>query len=343
MLLPYWLVPFLELELFFSFNSFNLYISPLWFKNCNPIIGKIQKMKSKTIKKTRTPRTKRENHCPVPQGTLVLIGGKENKGEDKPENKKKPADFIKLEVLEAFKDATHKREPVLEIVTTASSEGAEAFNDYVKVFEKIGITNVGHIHHKTRKEVLDDPLTERIKNADAFFFSGGDQLLLTGIYGGTQFLTQLKERYINHPIVIGGTSAGAMALSTPMIYAGNEEVQELGGEIKVTMGLEFMKDVCIDTHFVHRGRFVRMAQVVITNPTSIGIGIEEDTAIVVREGNEAEVIGSGLIIIIDGLHIAESNIVNISEKKTLTIKNLRVHILGCGEKYSVPQANPPHK
>ncbi|MFL5811843.1 MAG: cyanophycinase, partial [Flavisolibacter sp.] len=205
---------------------------------------------------------KKENHSPVPAGTLVVIGGKENKGENGPENKKRPADFIKLEVLQAFKDATHKREPAIEVVTTASSEGTEAFNDYVKVFEKIGITNVKHIHHNTRKEVLDDPLSERIKNADGFFFSGGDQLILTGIYGGTTFLSQLKERYINYPIVIGGTSAGAMALSTPMIYAGNEEVQELGGQIKVTMGLEFMKDVCIDTHFVHRGRFVRMAQVI---------------------------------------------------------------------------------
>src|SRR5215213_7991955 len=297
---------------------------------------KSKRSKSKTVRKE-------ENHSPVPSGTLVVIGGKENKGQDGPENKKKPADFIKLEVLDVFKDATHKREPTVEVITTASSEGKEAFNDYVKVFEKIGITSVGHIHHNTRREVLHDPLTERIKNADAFFFSGGDQLLLTGIYGGTAFLTQLKQRYISNPIVIGGTSAGAMALSTPMIYAGNEEVQELGGQIKVTMGLEFMKDVCIDTHFVHRGRFVRMAQVVITNPTSIGIGIEEDTAIIVRNGMKVQVVGSGLIIIIDGLHIAESNIVNISEKKTLTIKNLRVHILGCGEKYSVPQANPPHK
>src|SRR3982750_2231701 len=88
-----------------------------------------QKKKSKIVQKP-------ENHSPVPAGTLVVIGGKENKGENGPENKKRPADFIKLEVLQAFKDATHKREPAIEVVTTASSEGTEAFNDYVKVFEK---------------------------------------------------------------------------------------------------------------------------------------------------------------------------------------------------------------
>jgi cyanophycinase len=115
----------------------------------------IQQMKSKKGRKTQTPGRKRpENHCPVPQGTLVIIGGKENKGEDAPENKKKPADFIKLQVLDAFKDATHKREPVVEVVTTASGEEQESFQDYQKVFEKIGITNVGHIHHKSREEVM---------------------------------------------------------------------------------------------------------------------------------------------------------------------------------------------
>ncbi|MFL5740306.1 MAG: cyanophycinase [Flavisolibacter sp.] len=285
----------------------------------------------------------KENHAPVPEGTLVIIGGKENKGEDAPENKKKPADFVKLEVLEAFKKATHKRDPLVEVVTTASSLGTETFNDYKRVFEKIGITKIGRIHHNSRQEVLDDPLIERIKNADAMFFSGGDQLLLTAIYGGTEFLTQLKEKYIGEPLVVAGTSAGAMALSTPMIYAGNEELQELGGEIKVTMGLEFMKDVCIDTHFVHRGRFVRMAQVVVTNPTSIGIGIEEDTCILVQKGKEMKVTGTGLVIVIEGFQIKEANIKDFTSDKPVTARNLNVHLLADGDKYLIPEVNPPHK
>lgn len=301
-------------------------------------------MKSKRTKKDQAAvRSKKENHSPTPSGVLLVIGGKENKGEDEPQNKKKPSDFIKLEVLEKFRELTHKRGPLVEVITTASSEPTESFEDYEKVFEKIGITNVGHIHHNSRKEVLDDPLIERIKNADAFFFSGGDQLKLTGIYGGTEFLTQLKERYIHDAFVIAGTSAGAMAMSTPMIYAGNEEVQELGGEIKVTTGLEFLRDVCIDTHFVHRGRFVRMAQVIITNPTCIGIGIEEDTAIVMQKGVKMEVIGTGLVIVIEGFEISASNIAEFSEDKPVTAKDLRVHLLASGDTYEIPQFNPPHK
>lgn len=288
-------------------------------------------------------KRKTGNHAPVPLGSLVIIGGKENKGEDRPVGKKKPADFIKLEVLKAFKDATHKRSPVVELVTTAGEEPGRTFNEYKSVFEKIGITNVGHINHTTRKQVLDDPLTERIKKADAVFFSGGDQILLTGIYGGTEFLTLLKQQYIDRSIVIGGTSAGAMALSTPMIYAGNDEVQELGGEIKVTMGLEFLKDVCIDTHFVHRGRFIRMAQVIITNPTSIGIGIEEDSCIIVENGRKMRVIGTGLVVIIEGFDIEEADLKSFEEDKPISARNLKVHLLSDGDIYEVPQINPPHK
>jgi cyanophycinase len=299
---------------------------------------KTSRQKSKTL-----PGKITENHAPVPAGTLVIIGGKENKGEDAPDNKKKPSDFIRLEVLQAFKDATHKRDPLVEVITTASTEGTQSLRDYQKAFEKVGIRRVQHIHHEKRQEILEDPLLERIKNADAFFFSGGDQLLLTAIYGGTDFLTALKQRYISEPIVIAGTSAGAMALSTPMIYAGNEEVQELGGQIKVAMGLEFLKDVCIDTHFVHRGRFVRMAQVVITNPTSIGIGIEEDTCIVVQKGNEMKVIGTGLVLVIEGFAIEDANIKEFADDKPITARNLTVHLLADGNNYVIPQVNPVHK
>ncbi len=291
----------------------------------------------------KAKKSGRENHCPIPEGTLMLIGGKENKGEDKPDNKKKPADFVKLQVLETFKKLTHKKDPVVEVVTTASSEGPEAFQDYKKVFEQIGITQLGHIHHSVRKEVLEEDLEERIRKADAFFFSGGDQLKLTALYGGTPFLTQLKERYIHEKVVIAGTSAGAMAMSTPMIYAGNEEVQEMGGAIKITTGLEFVKDVCVDTHFVHRGRFVRMAQVVVTNPTCIGIGIEEDTALVVHNGIQAEVVGTGMIIVIEGFNIEKTNIEDFTSDKPISAWNITVHLLSDGDVYDIPQMNPPHK
>jgi cyanophycinase len=282
-----------------------------------------------------------ENACPNPSGILVIIGGKEKKAEG-PDSKTKPENEQDSEVLKTFISLINKEDPVLEVITTASSLPDELFKEYNKAFRAFGVNKVQHIHHMKREEVLNDELPERVNKADGVFFSGGDQLLLTSIYGGTPFLTHLKEKYINQNLVIGGTSAGAMAMSTPMIYAGSEEVQQLGGEIKITTGLEFLRDVAIDTHFVHRGRFVRMAQVIATNPTSIGIGIEEDTAIIVRNGRDAEVIGSGTIIVIDGYQIGNSNVQEFENKEPVCIKNLRVDILKRGNTFTIEQVNPPH-
>jgi cyanophycinase len=281
--------------------------------------------------------------CPKPEGILVIIGGKENKGEE-PEKEGAGEADTKLEVLKSFVSFIKKKSPSLEIVTTASSEGKQSFQEYQKLFQELGVEQVGHIHHTSRAAVLEDStIVDRIKNADAVFLTGGDQLKLTGYYGGTDFLFALKKKYIEDKIVLGGTSAGAMALSTPMIYAGNKEAEQVTAEIKVTTGLEFLKDVCIDTHFVHRGRFIRMAQVIVTNPTSIGFGIEEDTAVIVRNGNEAEIVGSGTVVVIEGFHISDSNIENFTEKEGISIRNIKVHLLSKGDTYLIPRMNPPHQ
>ncbi|MGY3212516.1 cyanophycinase [Mucilaginibacter sp. HD30] len=278
--------------------------------------------------------------CVVPNGVLVIVGGHENKGE-KPEKKVQEAHRSK-EVLTAFVQLTGKKDPVIEVITTASSEGDESFKDYDKAFTSLGVKKVGHIHHDQRAPALGSSLNDRLTKADAVYFSGGDQLKLTSIYGGTQLLLKLKERYINDGLVLGGTSAGAMAFSTPMIFAGNQEVQQIAGEVRITTGMEFLKDVCIDTHFVDRGRFVRMAQVVATNPTSIGIGIEEDTAIIIRNGREAEVIGSGVVIVIDGSNITDTNILSFGAQECIYIHDLKVSLLSKGNKYEIPRRNPPH-
>jgi cyanophycinase len=285
--------------------------------------------------------TQNIHECPVPKGILVIIGGKENKSSE-PEDRVQEENGSPLEILENVVKLCNKKDPLIEIITTASSAGDESFGEYKKVFEKIGAKRTRHIHHNSRSEVLSDDLSDRIREADLFFLSGGDQLKLTSIYGGTDFLTQLKNRYIYEEVVVAGTSAGAMALSTPMIYAGNDEVQQLSGEIKVTTGLEFLKDVCIDTHFVHRGRFVRMAQVVITNPSCIGLGIEEDTAVIVKNGVDTTVMGSGIVIVIDGFHTGHVDIGAFSRKDAVSVRDLKVHLLAKKDEYTIPQANPPH-
>jgi len=282
------------------------------------------------------------NQCPIPEGILVAIGGHENKGED-PEKLTQKENSIPLEVLHAYVELIKKQNPVLEIITTASGHPKESFKDYQKVFKGLGVEHINQIHHDRRGVVLGDKqLIDRVSKADSIFFTGGDQLKLTSIYGGTKFLYSLKQKYIREQVVIAGTSAGAMAMSTPMIYAGNQEVQNIGGEIRVTTGLEFLKDVCVDTHFTDRNRFVRMSQVVVENPTCIGVGISEDTAIIVRKGREVEIAGSGIVIIIEGFDVTDSNILDFSDKVPFAAQNLKVHLLTKGGKYEIPQQNPPH-
>ena len=164
-------------------------------------------------------------------------------------------------------------------------------------------------------------------------FSGGNQLRLSATDGGTEFLTILKKRYREENFVIAGTSAGAMAMSNTMIYEGNATRAHLKGEVKITTGLGFIGNIIIDSHFEKRGRFGRLAQSVATNPGCIGMGLGEDTGMLITEGNRMEAIGSGLVIIIDGHDIRHSNIADIPDGNPISLENLKVHFCEKGNGY----------
>ena len=282
------------------------------------------------------------HHCNIPNGCLVIVGGAENKETINKEDQELTG--ATASVLAHFINCCKKKAPRIEVISTAGEgDGKETFRKYEASFKALGAPEVGHIHHKSRQEVNSEELKERIQKADGVFMAGGDQLRLTSVYGGTAFLTDLKEAYLFDKLTIGGTSAGAMALSTPMIFGGTGKQEMIAGGVKVTTGMEFLKDVCIDTHFVHRGRFVRMSQVIATNPACIGIGIEEDTAIIITEGLKGKVVGNGVVIIIDGIRSQSDNVMDTAEEKKVTIRNLEVSILAADELFEIPQRNPPHQ
>ena len=286
----------------------------------------------------------KNNFCPVPRGSLLIIGGAENKEVSNPATDAKNPGIIHSEILECFFKITASDIPLIELITTASSsDPAETYKEYKEVFESYGKCTVNHIHHDSRNQINVPELSDRLNKAHGVFFAGGDQLKITSVYGGTEFLRLIKERYIFDDFVIAGTSAGAMSMSTPMIYAGVGRNEMIAGNVKITTGLEFLKDVCIDTHFVDRGRFVRMAQVIATNPSIIGMGIEEDTAILIKNGVEGSVIGFGVIIIISGVNSSETNVTEFNDEKLISIRGLNVDILSRGDLYTIPQMNPPHQ
>ena len=189
------------------------------------------------------------------------------------------------------------------------------------------------MHIRERGDAQNKEFIKRIKKADGVLFSGGNQLRLSMIFGGTEILDILENRYMNEDFVIAGTSAGAMAMSNTMIYQGSSSEALLKGEVKITTGLAFIKDVIIDSHFVKRGRFGRLAQSVTSNPSCIGIGLGEDTGVLIKEGNNMEAIGSGLVILVDGHDIKSTNLAEAKQGSPVSIENLKVHVMAKGNHY----------
>ncbi|MGY2131151.1 cyanophycinase [Hymenobacter sp. HD11105] len=276
--------------------------------------------------------------CPTPKGMLLAVGGHENKGEtpESGSNQDKNRNFAPESILRRFCEELKGNDPLVLVLPIASTEPKEAAEDYLEVFPRLGINRVQVLDIREREEANSDATLDLINEATGFYFTGGDQLRLTGLLGGTKMLTRLKERYTYEEILIGGTSAGAAALSTPMIYQGLNDAGFRKGEISITTGLQFMHDVAIDTHFIARGRIARMAQILATNPTCMGLGLEEDTAILVRNGYELEVIGSGLVTVLEANECTRNNIYEISPDTPFTIRDLRLHFLSAGEKYELP-------
>ncbi|MFZ4613182.1 MAG: cyanophycinase [Bacteroidia bacterium] len=273
----------------------------------------------------------------IPKGILISIGGNEDKGTaiEPKFTQKDHLNFFEFGILKRFLQEMKGIESRVEVITTASSIPEEVGQNYLDAFAKLGCLNVGVLHIKKREESDTPEFLERIKNCDGVMFTGGNQMRLSMIFGGTKFLEILHERYENESFVIAGTSAGAMAMSSTMIYQGSSSVALMKGEVKITTGLAFMNNVIIDSHFVTRGRFGRLAEAVAGNPGCIGIGLGEDTGVLVTEGNKLEAIGSGLIILFDGHEIKHSNIADVEHGAPLSIEHLIIHVMAKGNHYNV--------
>ncbi|MEO8772087.1 MAG: cyanophycinase [Ferruginibacter sp.] len=272
------------------------------------------------------------------KGKLLAIGGAEDKGTDleKGEIHRNNLNFFGLGILRRMVEETGDTSTRIEVITTASMIPQEVGENYLNAFGKIGCTNIGVLNIRNRVDALNEEYVERIKKCDAVMFSGGNQMRLTSTFGGTPFLELLLNRYNEEAnFLVAGTSAGAMAMSNTMIYEGNATKAHLKGEVKITTGLGFMDDVIFDSHFEKRGRFGRLAQAIAANPSCIGIGLGEDTGMLITNGNRMEAIGSGLVIIVDGHDIRHSNIADIPDGNPISIENLKVHFCEKGNGYLV--------
>lgn len=273
-----------------------------------------------------------------PKGKLIAIGGAEHKGTEVEADglHRYNLNFFELGILRRVVQEAGGINSRIEVITTASMIPYEVGENYLNAFGKIGCTNIGLMHIRTRQDAMNQEFIDRIKQCDAVMFSGGNQLRLSATDGGTEFLTILKRRYREEDaFLIAGTSAGAMAMSNTMIYEGNAARAHLKGEVKITTGLGFLNSVIIDSHFEKRGRFGRLAQAVASNPECIGVGLGEDTGMLITEGNKMEAIGSGLVVIVDGHDILHSNIADIPDGNPISVENLKVHFCEKGNGYLI--------
>ncbi|MCU7549090.1 cyanophycinase [Chitinophagaceae bacterium LB-8] len=269
----------------------------------------------------------------LPKGYLIAIGGAEDKGEEDKLRVKK-LDFFEQGILRQIVELVGKKGiPKIELITTATSFPDEIAQIYKKAFKKLGIEQIGHLKLTSREDGDYKKNLERLEKSNCILFSGGDQLRLSSILGGTAFIEMVKEKYMDDHFVIAGTSAGAAAMSNTMICGGNADRAYMKGEVELNIGFGLIQSVIIDTHFDARGRFGRLVQAIAAQPAAIGIGLDEDTAVLIEKGTKLKAIGSSSVVVVDGSNVKRNNIADVHGGEPISISNLQVHVMARGDMF----------
>jgi cyanophycinase len=274
----------------------------------------------------------------APKGKLIIIGGAINTGSftETIFGQAQNMNFFERGILKRITTESVKdTESRFEIITTASLIPEKVGEEYIKAFAQLDVFNVGVLNISSREQANDVQYTDRLKDADVIIFTGGDQLRLSSIFGGTAFHDKLLDKYENEKVVIAGTSAGAAASSKNMIYQGSSKDALLKGEVKITGGLGFIDGVIVDTHFVQRGRIGRLLYAAASNPGILGIGLGEDTGLFISKGSRMEAIGSGMVILVDGRKMSDTNLTDVQIGQPVSINNMIVHVMCDGDVYDL--------
>lgn len=249
-------------------------------------------------------------------GSLLIIGGHEDKSGE-------------CLILRKFIDMAGGRDSRIVIVATATDQPRLVGNEYRDLFSTLGAAEVAVMAVNDRETANQREQADRIKQATGIFFTGGDQLRITSILGGSAIDAAIRTA-LAQGAVIGGTSAGAAVMSETMIVAGNSNDTPKKSSLIMAQGMGFLSEGVVDQHFAQRGRINRLLEAVAQNPHVLGIGIDEDTALIVGPGRMCEVIGSQTVTIIDGKNIIYSNISESNRYQPLAISNVLLHILPSG-------------
>lgn len=259
-------------------------------------------------------------------GNLIIIGGAEDK-----EGKK--------EILRRVCDSIDKDKDTLLVATIATEYPREAANKYKEVFGELKVRNIKILDINERTEAYDEMNVELIKESSLIFFTGGDQLRITSLIGGTPIYDALREACHKGTFIVG-TSAGASVMSDTMIVQGKDEDSPRKCTLKMSPGFGLIKDVIIDQHFAQRGRIGRLLTGIAQNPEVLGIGIDENTGIIVNQSGIIEVIGEGAVYFIDGSTITYTNVSELYSDDILSMHNVKLHILTNKSKFDLRKKSP---
>lgn len=259
------------------------------------------------------------------QGQLIIIGGAEDK----------EGDCI---ILREFVRRSGGLQARIVVMTVATELPREVGDNYIRVFERLGVEDVRIVDTVYREDASDNSALEAIEKATGVFFTGGDQARITSILKDTEIDKALHKR-LSEGIVIGGTSAGAAMMPDMMIVEGDSETNPRVEIVKMEPGMAFLPGVVIDQHFAQRGRIGRLLSAVAQQPVVLGFGIDENTGIVVSN-NQFEVIGEGAVTVIDVANMTHTNLGQILKDEDLALCGVTLHILPHGYRFDLASRTP---
>jgi len=260
-------------------------------------------------------------------GHLLVIGGAEDK-------------YNERRILKKFLELAGGDKAEVLIVPVASDYPEFAADVYTQAFRNLGIANPRVLRATSRQDVFGADPDELLDGVNGVFMTGGDQMRLVSILGGTAFAAKLRGMVSTTPMVLAGTSAGAAGMSTSMIVRGESTSHPHKSSVRLSPGLGFLKNIIIDQHFTERGRISRLITAVSYNPYNLGIGIDENTAIILNSQGVMEVFGAGSATIVDGSKITYNEIAEVADHESFSVCGVQLHILRDGLVYDYLERHP---
>jgi len=272
-------------------------------------------------------RPLRRSHAGTPRkGTVVAIGGHEDRVGDK-------------HILRAVADRLG-HEGKIVVCTVATEEPHALWEEYESAFRALGVRHVYRLDIESREDAASERAMRVLEGATGVFFTGGDQLKITSQIGDTPTCARIREIF-DQGGVVAGTSAGASVMSETMLVTNNIDTpHHFTSALAMAPGLGFASEMLIDQHFSERGRMARLIGVISQNPRVLGVGIDEDTALILERDRCFRVLGAGGVYVVDASKTKRSNVDEAKAERSLSTFGIAVHMLSQGDRFDLPTRTP---